>query len=232
VHAGVFWTVNDSGHPPVLFAVDRSGKLMAEYRVQGAVNLDWEALATDDRGNLYIGDVGNNTLPGGWRRRWVYRLKQPNPSSAPASGPREVTVDRTYTYSFPDKPFDVEAMFFHSDNLYLVSKVRGEPTKLYRLPLDQPGQAVPLAEACELPHVAQVTDASLAADGRRLAVCSYGYVALFALKVDEPLENLRDRVPTVVHFPAKIIEGCTWDGEDLILASEDREVFRLRFPPR
>src|SRR3954452_480338 len=56
---GIFWVHNDSGNPPVLFAVKRDGKLVREYRVE-AVNLDWEDIAIDDAGHLYIGDIGNN----------------------------------------------------------------------------------------------------------------------------------------------------------------------------
>lgn len=227
-HAGVFWTINDSGNAPHLFAVDRSGKLRAEFRVKGALNLDWEALASDEAGYLYIGDVGNNAVPGGLARRWVYRIKEPNPQQG-AGGVQEVALDRVYPYTFPAKPFDVEGMFVHKDKLYLISKVPKAPTKLYQLPLDQPGQAVQLVEVCDLPGVTLVTDAALSPDGRRLAVCSDSYAAKFELNADEPLESLKHKTPRMVRFPAKNIEGCCWDGDDLLLVSEDREIFVLRF---
>src|SRR3954449_35730 len=47
-HEGVFWTLNDSGNAPHLFAIDRSGKLIAEYKVKKAPNIDWEAMAQDE----------------------------------------------------------------------------------------------------------------------------------------------------------------------------------------
>jgi hypothetical protein len=227
-HAGVFWTINDSGNAPLLFAVDRAGKLLAEYRLKGALNLDWEALTSDGAGNLYIGDVGNNAVPGGLPRRWVYRIKEPDPYQRGADT-RQIALDRVHPYTFPAKPFDVEGMFIHKGKLYLVSKTLKAQTQLYHLPLDQPGQAVQLVEICNLPGVTHVTDAALSPDGRWLAVCSDTYAARFELKADEPLESLERKTPTVVRFTARSIEGCCWDGEDLILVSEDREVFMLRF---
>jgi hypothetical protein len=57
---GVFWTHGDSGTEPLLFAIDREGRLRATVRVTGATNLDWEDLTSDGAGHLWIGDIGNN----------------------------------------------------------------------------------------------------------------------------------------------------------------------------
>src|SRR5687768_3024423 len=48
-----FWTINDSGGEPCLFAIDRTGKTRAKVRIPGAANFDWEGLATgpDASGN-------------------------------------------------------------------------------------------------------------------------------------------------------------------------------------
>src|SRR5690554_2695558 len=48
---GVFWTHNDSGNPPAIYAIDRTGKLLGEWRI-GAINHDWEDIALDDHGHL------------------------------------------------------------------------------------------------------------------------------------------------------------------------------------
>ena len=82
-HPGVFWTHNDSGNPPRLFAVRADGSLIREY-VVGAPNVDWEDIAADDKGRLYIGEIGNNggLLP----LRAVYRVEEPDPT-AKAEGP-------------------------------------------------------------------------------------------------------------------------------------------------
>ncbi|MBX6313017.1 MAG: hypothetical protein IRY99_08905, partial [Isosphaeraceae bacterium] len=58
-HRDLFWVHSDSGNPPLLFAVRRDGTLVRTYRV-AAPNLDWEDIAADNEGHLYLGDIGNN----------------------------------------------------------------------------------------------------------------------------------------------------------------------------
>jgi hypothetical protein len=239
-YPGVFWAICDSGNPAHLYAIDRTGKLVAEYRVRGATNVDWEAITIDDSGNLFIGDVGNNStriLPHGLPSRRVYRVKEPDPRGFSASSSRkhsvpEVPLDQTYYYTFPDTPFDCEAVFVRRGEFYLISKKKkGETTKLYRLPLNSPGETTTLIEICSLPQLRTVTDACLSPDGRRLAVCSYSYAAMFKLHPCDPIKSLSERRPTVVRFPTETsIEACAWNGDELILAGESREVYTLRFP--
>ncbi len=78
----VFWTHNDGGGPKkqVLYAIDRQGKTLASFPVTGATFHDWEDIAIDDAGHLYLGDIGNNdskrdTLA-------VYEIDEPDPASA------------------------------------------------------------------------------------------------------------------------------------------------------
>ena len=85
-YEGVYWSLNDSRNGAVLFAFDRDGRPVrpagaegayAGVAVTGAENRDWEALAADDAGNLYIGDAGNNSN----KRRdlAVYIVPEPDP---------------------------------------------------------------------------------------------------------------------------------------------------------
>src|SRR3954470_12775279 len=58
-HPGIFWVHNDSGNPPALYAIRRDGALVRAYRV-GVPNVDWEDIAADGEGHLFLGDTGNN----------------------------------------------------------------------------------------------------------------------------------------------------------------------------
>src|SRR5262249_42704530 len=59
-HSGIFWVHNDSGNAPLLFAVRADGRVVRRFRL-AIPNLDWEDIATDDHGHLYLGDIGNNS---------------------------------------------------------------------------------------------------------------------------------------------------------------------------
>ena len=57
----VLWTHNDGGvgKKPRLFSIDRAGKTLAVFSIGGTSLHDWEDIATDGAGHLYLGDIGN-----------------------------------------------------------------------------------------------------------------------------------------------------------------------------
>src|SRR5689334_24293211 len=62
---GAYWTHNDSGDGPFIYAFDTRGEMLATFRVTGATNNDWEDIAAGpgpqpNRSYLYIGDTGDN----------------------------------------------------------------------------------------------------------------------------------------------------------------------------
>ena len=59
-YPGIYWVHNDSGNPPLLFAVRGDGRIVRQFRL-AVPNIDWEDIAIDDQGHLYLGDIGNNT---------------------------------------------------------------------------------------------------------------------------------------------------------------------------
>src|SRR4051794_20211960 len=116
-HAGVFWVHNDSGNPAALFAVRRDGSLVREYAVR-APNLDWEDIAADDKGHLYLADTGNN---GGLLAvRTIYQLDEPDPEKAPA-GPLPVRKSSSYRMARGER-FDAESLFLDGGRAVLIAK--------------------------------------------------------------------------------------------------------------
>src|SRR5271165_6626864 len=91
-HPGIFWVHNDSGNPPALFAIRRDGTVVREFRLE-VPNVDWEDIAADNEGHLYLGDIGNNG--GLLALRAVYRLDEPDPAR-PATAPLRVSAATFY----------------------------------------------------------------------------------------------------------------------------------------
>ena len=54
-----YWMLNDGGNKPKIYALSKKGNIKREVSIESK-NHDWEDLASDDEGNLYIGDFGNN----------------------------------------------------------------------------------------------------------------------------------------------------------------------------
>jgi hypothetical protein len=221
-HPGIFWVHNDSGNPPALFAVRRDGTLVREYLV-AAPNIDWEDIATDSEGHLYLGDIGNNGRI--LAMRVIYRLDEPDPSR-PAEGP--LKVSRTVYYRFGRKNrFDAEGLAVRGDTALVVAKTFDRREAIvYGVPIGRGAsllEPVAPAKLGVLPKfVEPATGASLAPDGRRLAVCSNDVVRVYDLDPDGPWTLLGE-----VRYQADDIEAVCWDGDDLILASEGRGIYRI-----
>lgn len=244
-HAGVLWTHADSGAPPVLFAVDDDGRTLARFRLDGARNTDWEDVAIDDGGNLYVGDIGNNES----RRRdlVVYRLREPDPRRGSPEEDVLVPVDAKIHFRYPDQlefpakmpNFDAEGLFWRDGRLYLLTKHRADThTTLYRFPsLDGRAQVVleKIGEfdlgGADRQFGGMATAADLRPDGQVLAVLSYHAVFLF----EAPREGddfLADPIKKIdlVMLTLQQCEAIAWVGEDLIITNEPGHVFRLERP--
>jgi hypothetical protein len=236
---GVYWTVSDSGNPAHLYAVDRVGKVLATYSVTGAVNLDWECLAIDKQGRLFICDVGNNEIDGASRlpQRWVYMVQEPDPREAPPSDalePLPLPLERTLVIRYPGgRPFDIEAAFAWGDAVYFISKTHSDEA-IYRLLLaadakksDYDSEAHTLEKVADLPGLQRATGAALSSDGRRLAVCTYREVVLYDVMQGDTFALAAGRPSRRIPFRALQVEACSWDGPNVLLLNELGNLFRL-----
>jgi hypothetical protein len=223
-YAGIFWVHNDSGNPPALFAVRRDGTIVREFRL-AAPNVDWEDIAADEKGHLYIGDIGNN---GGLLAiRAIYRIDEPNPEKA-VTHPLPIVAATFYALPRSDR-FDAEGLYYDaaSSSAILVSKrFDGREAELFAVPFSPPAPllrpATPKRIGVLPRFVEPATGASLSSDGQLLAVCSSTVIRIYRRGRDRPWDlaaELRHDGPGV--------EGITWDGFDLILVSEGRGVDRV-----
>ena len=223
-HPGIFWVHNDSGNAPQLFAVRLSGELVRSYRV-AIPNIDWEDITTDDSGHLYLGDIGDNKqiLP----VRVIHKINEPDPTIDTGTRSPLLVVSSHY-FRYPDRqPRDAEGLVVHGDHAFVVTKrADRQPAQVYRIPLHQPA---PLLRPLNLEYVGilpgcveRVTGAALTHDGQRLAVVTDTSVRIFEQVSDKGWQPVG-----FGPFVASNVEAITWDGNSLILASEDRSIYRL-----
>lgn len=129
---GTFWTHNDRGNDPELFAVDGTGRLLQRVAVAAAAT-DWEDIETgpcEEGDCIYIGDIGDNDAERSVIT--IYRLQEPLAEESRASA--LVTLHARY----PDGPRDAESLFVRpSGDLYVITKGRREEIALYRYPAPQ-----------------------------------------------------------------------------------------------
>ena len=145
-------------------------------------NHDWEDIAADDRGFLWIGDIGDN----GCNRRSavVHKVREPNPFTA-----SRADVAASYPFRWPDSSLggaggrgrrgcsgvNSEALVVVDGSPYLISKNRRPG--IYAFPSLSDGSTVTLrrvADVTEPPGGFNklITAADVSRDGRRLLVAT------------------------------------------------------------
>ena len=132
------WTFNDSGGETELYLCDTMGNLIKTLAIPNTWNRDWEDMAQDSQGNLYIGNVGNNNNDN--TDLSIFKLPNPDSVSADSLSVELITISYEDQYAYPPPEdsmnFDCEAILWYQDHLYLFSKHRTLPmaTNLYRIP--------------------------------------------------------------------------------------------------
>jgi len=184
---GAYWTHNDSGDGPFIYAFDTRGNTLGTFRVTAATNRDWEDIATGpgpqpNRSYLYIGDTGDND-----HKRpevVVYRIPEPQLTAADKNSsktrPGSTEPAEAIRLVYPDGKHDAEALMVHSStgNLYIMTKVAfGNPTVYEAEAPFSSGQLITLKRIGEV-RVASIlggaiTGGSISPDGRRVALCDY-----------------------------------------------------------
>lgn len=193
---GLYWTHNDSGDGPYIYALDEHGARRGTWRVKGASARDWEDIAAGPGPQpgvsyVYIGDIGDNREVRA--DIVVYRVKEPTIKPADSFSTKQkplATFDvEAIHLRYPDGAHDAEALLVHpkSGDLYIVTKVSFANAVVYKAaaPLNTTGPTT-LERITELkvPSLfgGLITGGDISPDGTRVALCDYvdGYEMVLA----------------------------------------------------
>ncbi|MGI9544707.1 MAG: hypothetical protein ACR2MX_15705 [Cyclobacteriaceae bacterium] len=211
--SGEYWTLQDSGGAPLLFRVNGTGELLDTLMIPGLINKDWEELAQDSIGHLFIGDIGNNLNQR--KDLGIYKLHLPSNNIGLLKIQYE---DQTL---FPPKReemnYDCEAYFWLDGKLHLFSKNRGiKKVKHYEVP-DQPG-TYSLSAKDELTLKGKITAADVSPDGQLMALLSYGKMWLFKI---ENVSDLWSKPFKCVKVNRGQTEGLVFvNNTDILISNE------------
>lgn len=184
---GMYWTHNDSGDGPFIYAFDNRGRNRGVWRVTGARADDWEDMAAGPGPHpgtnyLYIGDIGDNS--GNRSSIIVYRIPEPAITAASEGAGKKsaqpTEAAEVLRLRYPDGPHDSESLMVHpvSGKIYLVSKIGFGNSRVYEAdPATMSDGVIALTRVGELsvPTVfgGMITGGSISPDGLRVALCDY-----------------------------------------------------------
>ncbi len=132
-------THNDGGHKSEIYVMTLKGEIVKKINIKDTKNRDWEDLAQDDEGRLYIGDFGNNSNS---REKCQIYILPKNFLDKDEVKPKKITFSYEDQTKFPPKKsqlnYDCEAFFWKDDKLYLLTKCRTKPftgeSRIYEVP--------------------------------------------------------------------------------------------------
>jgi hypothetical protein len=224
-YTDVFWTHNDGGGPKkqVLYAIDREGNTRASFSLIDVTLHDWEDIAIDNAGHLYIGDIGNN-----YAKRdalTVHEIDEPNPQAGTGS----IAPKRAWKLKFPGAPFDCESLFVWKDQGYVVSKVFDKArAQIFRFPLKETHEPLTLELVATTKIKSPVTGADISADGTLLGLVAKNGAYVF--RIDGHVRRVSKANPHHTELKNEHIEGCCFVPEGLLVTSERRVIFLFTDP--
>jgi hypothetical protein len=228
---GLIWTIDDSGNPPDLLAIDSTGTLRGDFSLAGTTNVDWEEVAVGRCGRehcVYIADTGDNSESRS--EVVIYRVLEPTVLADPRAPVTTLRGTESIRVVYPDRPHDVEAMAVTSEGeILLVTKGRTGGVLLFSISADAwgAGGVVTAVRRDSLPIVAvggmgrEVTGMALSPDGSRAVVRTYRDLYPFRRRPDGTFSPMGK--PTACDILGREPQGegvAFLDSRRLLLTSE------------
>jgi len=220
---GTFYTNGDAGNSPILYLINEQGELLGQRELPVS-NVDWESLADDGQGTLFVTDAGNND--NSRRDLIIYRV---NPNQPDQVGKINFRYPDQSAFPPPkdERNFDCEASLWHAGKVYLFTKDRAQQStsKVYSVPA-QPGSYT--AElVTKLSVAGEVTDADLSPDSRRLALL--GREELYLFEGSDLASAMQATPKTVSLKGAGQTEGILFlDNNTLLISTEQGALYRYK----
>lgn len=235
IHKNTFWVHGDSGNEDRIYAINEDGEIKSgkkKYngaKVHGAKNTDWEDIALGPDSTLIIADIGNNCYCREDLK--LFFVKEPDPDA------NDVEVIMEYQIRYPkevlesnilirEKSLNAEAVFVWNGNVHILSKNRSNPsTMLFRLDDPREGEMNVLSYIDRFDVGELVTAADISEDESKIAVLTRASVWIF-----EPGDHTSIFDGSISWLPLKgitQIESVTFSGDDLIIAEETGELYKI-----
>jgi len=219
------YAINDSGNSNGVFQLNTQGEIEKEIRIPTTKNIDWEDLAYDQNGNMYIGDFGNNRNDR--KDLVIYKIsdiKKEHPIS------EEIHFTLEDQKKFPPKKhhrnFDIEAMIYLKGSLFLFSKNRSSKfngiTKLYKIPATSgmhTAKLISTYKTCDDPKDCFVTGAAINKDASKIALLTYNKIFILTDFKDDQLFDGKVTKIKLGHYSQK--EGICFKNNNTLLITEE-----------
>ena len=224
-NSNLIWLINDGGNRSNLFALSKKGKVKRQIDIE-TKNHDWEDLTSDEKGNIYIGDFGNN---GSKRKNLkilkVKRKRLDNKKSEVTKIEFKYENQKKFPPKDKDLYFDAEAFFYFKNNFYVFTKSRVKnnygKTFLYKIPAKKGKHIAKLIGEFDngKENESWITSADISSDGKKVVLLSQKNILIFTDFINDKFLSGKVEKIDLEHHSQK--EGiCFKDNNTLLITDE------------
>lgn len=220
------WMINDGGNKPMLFGVSKKGNIKKEIYIK-AKNNDWEDLASDEEGTIYIGDFGNNLNK---RKNLSILIVKNNELDEKNAEIDRIEFQYPNQLKFPPKKkkmyFDAEAFFYFKNHVYIFTKsrVKGKfgKTTLYKIPAKKGKHVAEIVGKFENCNDIEcwITSADISKDGKKVALLSPKSVLIFSDFKNDNFFSGKVKKIELDYYSQK--EGITFKDNNTLLITDEK----------
>lgn len=229
LNSDLIWTIEDSGNENEIYGLDVTGEIKNTIAINDLENIDWEDLTSDIKGNLYIGDFGNND--NSRKDLAIYQIGKEKLNSNKAISNYKVSFYYEEQTEFPPSKkelfYDCESFFEYNNNFYLFTKNRSKnfdgTTLMYKIPNSAGNHKAVLIgkfKTCDSYSTCAVTSAALSPDNKKIVLLSHNQVWLFEDFIDDAFLNGKVTKLNLADDTQK--EGVCFKDNNTIYVSDER----------
>ncbi|HEY6803982.1 MAG TPA: hypothetical protein VI306_10420 [Pyrinomonadaceae bacterium] len=237
---GLYWTHNDSGDGPFIYAIGSKGESFGIWRVTDANAVDWEDISSGPgpdakKSYLYIGDIGDNDSSR--TEVVIYRVVEPTPTAADSqvakSNARITEAAEAIRLRYPDGKHDAETLLINpkTGDIYIISKIALDNPTVYEAKAPFVANKTTTMKSLgqlKIPSLfgGVLTGGSVSPDGRRVALVDYfqGYEIVLPKGSNNFDDIWKERLVPFDFAKRKQGESITYrlDGRALLGTSEGK----------
>lgn len=225
----LLWAINDSGNDAVVFGIDPlTCQVVTKTYTTGAFNQDWEAIALNRKGQLFVADTGNNN----YRRKSLKVYWLHADATAEATNAKVLITKIKFPDAVSKKGrivYDFEAMVFIDGYFYFFSKTNksegfGAKTEIFKaaaVPGTVHAYNIGNIALCENANHCKITDAAFDQVTGTLALLSHKNIWV----IDDFIKKLEAKVVDSKRFKLgknTQKEGITFTSSRSLVVTEEK----------